>query len=90
MQEGVFVRRRDVDSKLRRLSVQLRRKRREGKKGNDDCEIIREIERLQRLPGTFIPVDSGYALSIYRPSKRRQKIILRGRRMRGALRRYGR
>jgi hypothetical protein len=91
MREGVFVRRRDVESKLHRLSAQLRRKRREGIKGNDDREIIHEIERLQRLPGTFIPVDSGHALSIYRPSKRRLKRILRGGRMRRrASRRYAR
>jgi hypothetical protein len=90
MREGIFVRRRDVDSQLHRLSAQLRRKRREGIEGNDDREIIRDIERLQRLPGTFIPVDGGHALSIYRPSKRRLKRILRGGRMRGASRRYAR
>jgi hypothetical protein len=90
MREGIFVRRRDVDSKLHRLSAQLRRKRGEGIEGNDDGEIIREIERLQRLPGTFTPVDGGHALSIYRPSKRRLKRILRGGRMRSASRRYAR
>ena len=89
MREGIFVRRRDVESKLHRLSAQLRRKRREGIKGNDR-EIIHEIERLQRLPGTFIPMDNGHALSIYRPSTRRRKRILRGGRMRLASRRYAR
>jgi hypothetical protein len=87
--EGIFLRKRDAEPELQRLAERLKILRQE--KADDQklsCEetvaaerdIIWHIEQLRRLAGTFIPSINGCALSIYRPSDRRTKYILRDRR----------
>lgn len=39
-------------------------------------------ERLVRLVGSFVPSAAGLSLSIYRPSRRRMRLLLTGRRPR--------
>ena len=49
----------------------------------EKAELVRQVERLRRLQGTFLPVAEGGALkSVYRGSSRRAKRVLRGRRRR--------
>jgi len=89
--DGIFVRKKDVAPEIERLSRVLRHMRRqvsrnfhqpgiEAEGPNLESKIVQQIERLQRLPGAFIPIESGLALSIYRPCSRRLKRLLRGRR----------
>jgi len=86
---GIVLRRKDVEPELARLYVQLKmiRQRRIALQSlvpSDDRgaerDILRHIERVRRLAGTYIPLVAGHALSIYRPCERRLKHILRGRR----------
>ena len=94
--DGLLVRKKDVAPEIERLSTTLRhiRRRRASAKFQpvefevDEGEIARKITQLQRLSGSYIPIESGLALSIYRPSKRRAKHILRGRKIRGGQRRH--
>ena len=87
--EGLLVREKDVAAEIEHLSMTLRRIRRA--RGNGSAsEIVREIERLQRLRGAFIPIECGHALSIYRPCSRRLKYVLRGGRRPRRDRRYWR
>jgi hypothetical protein len=84
--DGILLRSKDVAPEIERLSAALQRMRRHKGNGNfhgleieaEKRQTAREIERLQRLPGAFIPTECGHALSIYRPCKRRLKHILRG------------
>jgi hypothetical protein len=89
--DGLLLRERDVAPEIERLSMMLRRIRRRRANGNfsaseidgEEYETVREIQRLQRLRGAFIPIECGHALSIYRPCSRRLKYVLRrGRRPR--------
>jgi hypothetical protein len=85
-EDGLLLREKDVAAEIDHLSMTLRRIRRSRANGNfsaseiegEDYEIVREIERLQRLRGAFIPIECGHALSIYRPCRRRLKYVLRG------------
>jgi hypothetical protein len=96
--DGFLLRKKDVAAELERLSKTLRVLRRS--RANKDSyrpeieaeerEVVREIERLERLPGAFIPIESGHALSIYRPSRRRLRQLLHGGRRRRLDRRYWR
>jgi hypothetical protein len=96
--EGLFVRWRDVNLEIQQLKTRLRRLR-QGKKektlhsaqiADQEREIVRQIDRLTRLPGTFLPIEDGYALSVYRSSNRREKRVLRGNRTGSALWRHAR
>jgi hypothetical protein len=97
-EDGILLRTRDVQHEIEWLSSQLRHIRR--RKTDErlcqaeieigEYEIVQQIERLQRLPGAFVPLENGHALSIYRPSRRRLKHILRGGRMPRRDRRYWR
>jgi hypothetical protein len=94
--DGILLRKKDVAPEIERLSTTLRglRRRRANAKFQrvefevGEGEIARKIKQLQRLSGSYIPIESGHALSIYRPSKRRAEHILRGRRLRGQQRRH--
>jgi hypothetical protein len=91
--DGILLRKRDVDDEIKRLSRQLRHIRRRKAVGHlyqaeIEIGIARQIERLQRLPGAFVPLESGRALSIYRPGRRRLKYIQRGGRRRRPDRRW--
>jgi hypothetical protein len=96
--DGLLLREKDVAPEIERLTMTLRRLRRGRANGNlsaaeivgDQYEIAREIERLRRLRGAFIPIECGHALSIYRPCGRRMKYALRGGRRSRRDRRYGR
>jgi hypothetical protein len=99
--DGIFVRKKDVAPEIERLSRVLRHMRREvsrnlhlpgieAEEPKVESKIVQQIERLQRLPGAFIPIESGQALSIYRPCSRRVKRLLRGRRRWRSDRRYWR
>jgi hypothetical protein len=84
--DGIFLREKDLAPELKRLSASLQRMRKpvKARYGRSEIdtqrrEIVREIERLERLSGAYIPIEDGHALSIYRPSKRRLKRILRDR-----------
>jgi hypothetical protein len=90
--DGLLLRRKDAALELERLTTTLRalRRRRANRKTYrreieaDKHQIVSDIERLQRLQGSFIPIESGQALSIYRPSKRRLQRLLHGRTRRRA------
>jgi hypothetical protein len=89
--DGLLLREKDVAREIERLSMILRRIRRGRANGNfSGPEIVREIERLQRLQGAFIPIECGHAVSIYRPCRRRLKYVLRGGRRPRRDRRYWR
>jgi hypothetical protein len=99
--DGIFVRKRDVAPEIERLSRVLRHMRRrasrifhqpgiEVEEPKVESKIVQQIERLQRLPGVFIPIESGQALSIYRPCSRRVKRLFRDRRRWRWNRRYWR
>jgi hypothetical protein len=96
--DGLLLRRKDATAELEGLRTTLRGLRRRRANRNsyqpeieaDERQIILDIERLQRLQGAFIPIESGHALSIYRPSRRRLKHLLHGRRTRRAHGRYWR
>jgi len=85
---GIVLLRKDVEPELARLYVQLKMIRQRGialqnlvpSDDRAERDILRKIERVRRLAGTFIPLVAGHALSIYRPCERRLKHILRGRR----------
>jgi len=87
--DGIVLRKKDVEPELERLSMQLKMIRRRGmafeslvEDGavSSERDISRRIERARRLIGTFIPLEAGHALSVYRPCERRLKHMLRGRR----------
>jgi len=81
--DGLLLREKDVAPEIERLSMTLRRIRRGRANGNFSAsEVVREIERLRRLQGAFIPIECGHAVSIYRPCSRRLKHIIRGTRSR--------
>jgi hypothetical protein len=81
--DGLLLREKDVAPEIERLSMTLQRIRRGRANGNFSAsEIVREIERLRRLRGAFIPIECGHAVSIYRPCSRRLKHIIRGTRSR--------
>jgi hypothetical protein len=89
--DGLLVREKDVAREIERLSTTLRRIRRGNANGNFSAsEIVREIERLRRVRGAFIPIECGHAVSIYRPCRRRLKYVLRGGRRPRRDRRYWR
>jgi hypothetical protein len=95
--DGLLLREKDVAPEIERLSMTLRRIRRGKANGNlsaaeidEQYEIVREIERLRRLRGAFIPIEYGHAVSIYRPCKRHMKYVLRGGRRPRRERRYWR
>lgn len=96
--DGLLLREKDVAPEIERLSMTLRRIRRGKANGNlsaaeivgEQYEIAREIERLRRLRGAFIPIECGHAVSIYRPCRRRMKYVLRGGRRPRRDRRYWR
>jgi hypothetical protein len=96
--DGLLLREKDVAAEIERLSMTLRRIRRgraNAKFGaseidGEEYETVREIERLQRLRGAFIPIECGHAVSIYRPCRRRMKYVLRGGRRPRRERRYWR
>jgi hypothetical protein len=83
--DGLLLREKDVAAEIERLS-RRRRILRAMANGNlsaseiqgEEYEIVRKIERLQRLAGAFIPIECGHALSIYRPCRRRLKLVLHG------------
>jgi hypothetical protein len=77
---GVLLRKKDVRAELMKLSEERRsiRKHKEPDRYAEQ-EIIRKLESARKLEGTYIPTESGCALSIYRPSSRRMKYILHGR-----------
>ena len=90
--DGVILRKRDVEPELELLAMQRKMIRQQRGALSDDAasaesEVIRRMERVRRLIGSFIPVEEGHALSIYRPCERRFKRVLRGRRGRGRRRR---
>jgi hypothetical protein len=87
--DGLLLREKDVAAEIERLSIELQRIRRGTANGNAS-EIVREIERLRRLQGAFIPIERGHAVSIYRPCGRRLKYVLRGGRRPRRDRRYWR
>jgi len=82
--DGILLRKKDVEPEISRLAALLRRMRHRKAKGNfipakveiEEQETIRQIERLRRLPGSFIPLENGHALSIYRPCRRRLRRAL--------------
>jgi hypothetical protein len=85
--DGILLRKRDTEVELSRLAAELKRIR-QGKaalqivgsaEGATERDIIRRMERLRSLAGTFIPTVEGCALSIYRPCNRRLKYMLHGR-----------
>lgn len=86
IRDGIVLLKRDVEGELSRLAeelLNLRRRKAANLKpaeGTSERDIVRQMERLSRLVGTFIPTAGGSALSIYRPCNRRQKHILHGRR----------
>jgi hypothetical protein len=96
--DGLLLREKEVAREIERLSMTLRRIRRGRANGNfsaseidgEEYETVREIERLQRLRGAFIPIECGHAVSIYRPCRRRMKYVLRGGRRPRRDRRYWR
>jgi hypothetical protein len=78
--DGILVRKKDVQTELLKLSKERRSIRRQQVPNRHaEQEIIRQQERLRRLIGTFIPMEGRCALSIYRPCIRRLKHILHGR-----------
>jgi hypothetical protein len=94
-EQGIFMRRKDVELEIKRLDATLRRIRHARANGKSnrtriEIEIVQEIDRLKKLGGTFIPTEGGHALSIYRPCARRLKHILGGRRRLKRDRRYWR
>jgi hypothetical protein len=94
---GIFLRSRDVEAEVSLLKRQLQRKRHRQADSEfdqavaaEDCEVIRQIERLQCLKGTFVPAENGHALSVYRPCRRREKRILLRKRRHRSNRNHGR
>src|SRR5262249_38961874 len=87
--DGLLLREKDVAAAIAPLSITLRLIRR-GRANGNASEIVREIESLRRLQGTFIPIEDGHAVSIYRPCGRRLKYVLRGGRRPRRDRRYWR
>jgi hypothetical protein len=89
VRDGIVLLKRDAEDELRRLAEDLLNIRGQ-RTGNlrsaevaSERDIVRQMERLSKLVGTFIPTAGGSALSIYRPCNRRRKHILRGRRASG-------
>lgn len=85
VKDGILLRSRDIASEIQRLTDKRRKLRaRSGLRRSGDqtpirmeeASIRKEIEQLQRLQGTFIPVQGGCALTVYRPSRRRLRRIL--------------
>jgi len=96
--DGLLLREKDVAAEIERLNMRRRRIRRGRANGNfgaseidgEEYEIARKIDRLRRLQGSFIPMECGRAVSIYRPCRRRMKYVLRGGRRPRRDRRYWR
>jgi hypothetical protein len=89
--DGIVLRTKDVAPELEQLSMLLKTIRQHrsavpnpppNEAASAEREIIDRIQRLRRLAGTFIPLEGGQALSIYRPCERRLKHLLRDRRIR--------
>ena len=83
--DGLFVRRRDAEREIKGLESRLRRLRgsRSTQASVEKAELVRRIDRLMRLQGTFLPVSEGGALkTVYRSSPRRTKRVLRDHRQR--------
>jgi len=87
--DGLVLLEKDIKPELERLAKERKLIRNErvaaqnlssGQGADKERNIARQIQQLRRLAGTFIPVKNGHALSIYRPSARRLKYQLRGRR----------
>lgn len=84
--DGILLRKKDIAPEVDRLTARLRRIRHRKADGNfipaeieiEERETVLQIERLRRLPGVFVPLENGHALSIYRPFRRRLKHILHG------------
>ena len=96
--DGLLLREKEVAREIERLSMTLRQIRRGRANGKfnaseidgEEHEIVREIARLRRLQGAFIPIECGRAVSIYRPCRRRMKYVLGGGRRPRRDRRYWR
>src|SRR6266404_3691449 len=86
VEDGILLRTRDINSELKRLTAELRRARRRtvgtglSEVEGSENELIRQINRLQRLKGVFLPSENGRVLSVYRPCRRRLRSILGHRR----------
>lgn len=93
-EDGVVLRRRDIDGEMKRLDRELKTVRTKAKSGRNsgvtddaklEAEIIKRMGRLPRLAGSYIPSASGCALTVYRPCARRlHRILGKGRRGRRA------
>ncbi len=83
--DGILLRSKDIASGIHQLTRRRRNLRARNTAEDfrdqrrikqEEANIVKEIDQLRRLQGSYIPVQDGCILSVYRPSRRRLRRML--------------